>query len=85
MMYEPPSGFFLLESHGVSSDSKSASARESPREIQPLEFAKIFTYFRKFNFESFHRRDLRDEFRVAILSVRNTDVFLSCSPRVRVC
>ena len=51
------SGIYLLESRGVPSDFESASVRESPTEIQPLEFAEIFTDFCKFDFASFHRRD----------------------------
>ena len=56
-------------------DSESGSVREPSREIQPLEFAEIFTDFRKFDFASFHRRDRRDELPVAVASARNTDVF----------
>ena len=69
-MSELMSGIFVLELRGVSSDSESASVRESPTEIQPLEFAEIFTDFR------------RDELRVTVASARNTDVFLSCKLRV---
>src|ERR1041385_9422546 len=76
------SGIYLLESRGVPSDSESASVRGSPREIQPLEFAEIFTDDQKLDFASFHRRDRRDELRVAVASARNTNVFLSCRLRV---
>src|SRR4051812_29144265 len=81
-MSEQMSGIYLLESRGVLSDSESASVRESPRKIQPLEFAKIFTYFHKFYFASFCRRDRPDELRLAVASARNTNVFLSCRLRV---
>src|SRR4051812_17458944 len=81
-MSEPMSRIYFLESRGVLSDSKSASVRESPREIQPLEFAEIFTDFQKFDFASFHRTDRRDELRVTVASACNTDVFLSCRLRV---
>ena len=74
-MSEPTSGILLMKSRGVPSDSESASVRETPNEIQPFEFAEIFIDFQKFNFKSFHQRDLRDEFRVAVASVRNADVF----------
>ena len=77
LMSEPMSGIYFLESRGVPSDSESASVREPSREIQPLEFSEIFTDFRKFYFTSFHRRDRRDELRVAVASARNIDVFLS--------
>src|SRR3954470_11668256 len=81
-MSELMSGIYLLELRGVPSGSESASVRESPRKIRPLEFAEIFTDFRKFDFASFHRRDRRDEFRVTVASARNADAFLSCRLRV---
>ena len=53
-MSELMSGIFVLESRGVPSDSEGASVRESPTEIQPLEFAEIFTDFWKFDLASFY-------------------------------
>src|ERR1041385_4631243 len=81
-MSELMCGICLLESRGVPSCSESASVRGSPREIQPLEFAEIFTDFRKLDFASFHRRDRRDELRVAVASPRNTDVYFFWRLRV---
>ena len=69
------SGIYFLESRGVPSDSESASVRGLPREIQPLEFAEIFTDFRKLDFSSFHQMDRRDELRVDLASARNTEAF----------
>ena len=84
LMSELMSGIFLLESCGVSSDSESASMRESPTEIQPLEFAEIFTNFLKLDLTSFYQRDRRDELRGTVASARNIDVSLSCRLRVSV-
>jgi len=74
-MPESLSGVNFPKSRGVPSDSDSASERESPREIQPLESAEIFAACGQLNFASFHQRDHPDEFRVAFGSVRNADVF----------
>ena len=74
-MSEPTSGISLPKSLGIPSDSDSASVRESPREIQPLESTEMFTACGKFNSASFHRRDRRDKFRVTVGSVRKADVF----------
>jgi hypothetical protein len=68
------------KSRGVPSDSDSASVRESPREIQPLESVEIFTACGQLNFASLHRRDRRDEFRVVVRVVCNTDVLAVLEP-----
>ena len=75
LMSELMSGIFVLESREFSSESESASVRESPRDIQPLEFAEIFTDSPELDFASFHRRDRRDELPVTVASARNIDVF----------
>ena len=72
LLSEIMSEIYFLELRGVPSDFESASVRETSREIQPLEFAEIFTDFCKFDFVLFHRRDRRDELRVAVGSARNT-------------
>ena len=68
------------KSRGVPSDSDSASVRESPREIQPLESVEIFTACGQLNFASLYRRDRREEFQVVVWDVRNTDVLAVLEP-----
>ena len=80
MMSESISGVNFPKSRGVPSDSDSASVRESPREIQPLESVEIFTACGQPNFSYLYRRDRRDEFRVVVRIVCNTDVLAVLEP-----
>ena len=75
MMSESTSVIVFPKSRGVSSVLDRASVFESAREIQPLEFDALLTAAEQLDCASFHRRDRRDEFRVAVGGVRNTDVY----------